>query len=35
MLDKRVYLYDDSAGIIGNAYRHSLHGDFPKVQLIS
>jgi hypothetical protein len=35
MLDKRVYLYDDSAEIIGSAYRHSLHGDFPKVQLIS
>jgi exopolysaccharide biosynthesis predicted pyruvyltransferase EpsI len=34
MLGKRVYLYDDSYGIVGGSYRHSLHADFPKVQLI-
>lgn len=34
MLDKRVYLYDDPLRIAGSAYRHSLHADYPKVQLI-
>lgn len=34
MLGKRVYLYDDPLRISGSAYRHSLHADFPKVQLI-
>jgi hypothetical protein len=35
MADKRVCLYGDNAGIIGSAYRHSLHRDFAKMQLIS
>lgn len=34
LLGKRVYLYDDPLRIAGSAYRHSLHADFPKVQLI-
>lgn len=34
MLGKRVYLYDDPLRIAGSAYRHSLHADYPKVQLI-
>ncbi len=34
MLGKRVYLYDDPLRVAGSAYRHSLHEDFPRVQLI-
>lgn len=35
MLGKRVYLYDDRMGVAASTYRHSLHADFPKVQLIN
>lgn len=34
ILGKRVCLYDDSDGIVASVYRHSLHTDFPNVQLI-
>lgn len=34
LLGKRVYLYDNSYGKNAGVYRHSIHSNFPDVQLI-
>jgi exopolysaccharide biosynthesis predicted pyruvyltransferase EpsI len=34
LLQKRVYLYDNSYGKVKGVYQHSLHANFPLVQFI-